>query len=56
MIPLKDGTSWAALEYVKYLNGTEENGGPKKGRKAVIIPVSLAYVDKTKYRSRVAVQ
>lgn len=56
IIPLKDGVSWAALEYVKYLRGTEENGGPKNGKKAVVIPVSLAYVDKSKYRSRVAVQ
>ncbi|WVQ66895.1 uncharacterized protein L199_005086 [Kwoniella botswanensis] len=55
MIPLKDGTSWAALEYVRYLKGTEENAGPKKGRKAVVIPVGIAYVDKRKYRSRVVV-
>lgn len=56
LIPLKDGTSWAALEYVRYLRGTEENKGAKKGRKAVIVPVGIAYVDKTKYRSRVVVQ
>ena len=55
-IPLKDGTSWAALEYVKYLQGSEENGGPKKGKKAVIVPVGIAYCDKTHYRSRVVVQ
>ena len=54
MIPLKDGMSWAALEYILYLNGTEENGGPKKGKKCVILPVSLAYVDKSKYRSKLA--
>jgi glycerol-3-phosphate O-acyltransferase/dihydroxyacetone phosphate acyltransferase len=39
MIPLKDGTSWATLEYMRYLKGTVENGGPKKGRKAVIVPI-----------------
>ncbi|WVF72917.1 hypothetical protein IAT40_007735 [Kwoniella sp. CBS 6097] len=55
MIPLKDGTSWAALEYVRYLKGTEENGGPKKGKKAIVIPVGIAYVDKRRYRSRVVV-
>ncbi|OWZ76660.1 hypothetical protein C365_04813 [Cryptococcus neoformans Bt85] len=55
LIPLKNGTSWAALEYVRYLRGTEENKGAKKGRKAVIVPVGIAYVDKTKYRSRVVV-
>ncbi|KAK8853284.1 hypothetical protein IAR55_003988 [Kwoniella newhampshirensis] len=55
LIPLKDGTSWAALEYVRYLQGTEENKGAKKGKKAIVIPVGIAYVDKTKYRSRVVV-
>lgn len=56
MIPLKDGTSWVALEYLRYLQGTEESGGPKEGKKAVIVPVGLAYVDKSHYRSRVVVQ
>lgn len=55
IIALKDGTSWAALEYLRYLEGTEENGGPKDGRPAVVVPMGLAYVDKSKYRSRVAV-
>ncbi|GFZ48760.1 hypothetical protein JCM24511_06509 [Saitozyma sp. JCM 24511] len=55
MIPLKDGTSWAALEYIRYLLGTEENKGAKKGKRAVVVPVGLAYVDKAKYRSRVVV-
>lgn len=56
MIPLKDGTSWSALEYLRYLDGTEENGGPKDGQKAVIVPVGIAYCNKRKYRSRVVVQ
>jgi 1-acyl-sn-glycerol-3-phosphate acyltransferase len=56
MIPLKDGTSWAAMEYMRYLKGTPENGGPKKGRKAVVVPIAIAYADKAKYRSRVVVQ
>ena len=56
MIPLKDGTSWSALEYLRYLGGTEESGGPKDGQKAVIVPVGIAYCDKRKYRSRVVVQ
>lgn len=56
LIPFKDGTSWAALEYVRYLQGTEENKGTKKGKKAVIVPVAIGYVDKSKYRSRIAVQ
>lgn len=56
MIPPKDGTSWAALEYLRYLEGTPENGGLKKGRKAVVVPVALCYTDKSKFRSRVVVQ
>ncbi|WVN90869.1 uncharacterized protein L203_106112 [Cryptococcus depauperatus CBS 7841] len=56
LIPLKDGASWVALEYIRYLHGTEENKGAKKGKKAIIIPVGIGYVDKTKYRSRVVVR
>jgi glycerol-3-phosphate O-acyltransferase/dihydroxyacetone phosphate acyltransferase len=56
MIAIKDGTSWAALEYLRYLEGTEENGGPKNGKRALVVPVGIAYVDKAKYRSRVVVQ
>ena len=56
IIPMKDGTSWAALEYLKYLRGSEESGAPKKGKKAVIVPVGIAYVEKAKYRSRVGVR
>ncbi len=56
IIPIKDGTAWAALEYIRYLAGTEENGGPRRGKRAVVIPVGIAYVDKTKYRSRVVAQ
>ncbi|WVQ84664.1 hypothetical protein IAT38_006819 [Cryptococcus sp. DSM 104549] len=55
LILLKDGTSWAALEYVRYLQGTDENQGAKHGKKAVVVPVGIAYVDKAKYRSRVVV-
>lgn len=56
IIALKDGTSWAALEYLRYLQGTEENKGAKDGKPAIIIPVGIAYVNKSKYRSRVAVK
>ncbi|BEI82729.1 hypothetical protein CcaverHIS002_0305970 [Cutaneotrichosporon cavernicola] len=55
LIPLKDGTSWAALEYVRYLGGTEDNPGVKEGRPAVVVPVGIAYCNKSKYRSRLAV-
>lgn len=52
---MKDGVSWAALEYLAYLRGTEENLGEKEGKPVVIVPVGIAYCDKSKYRSRAAV-
>jgi 1-acyl-sn-glycerol-3-phosphate acyltransferase len=54
LIPLKDGVSWTALEYLVYLRGADGQP-PKKGKPAIIIPVGLAYCDKARYRSRVAV-
>lgn len=55
LIPLKDGTSWAALEYLAYLRGTDANPGVKDGKPALVVPVGIAYCDKAKYRSRLAV-
>ena len=55
MLPFKDGVSWAALEYVKYLAGAAD-GVKKKGRKAVIVPVGITYLDKAKYRSSIIVE
>ncbi|GHJ85685.1 hypothetical protein NliqN6_2087 [Naganishia liquefaciens] len=55
LLPLKDGVSWAALEYVKYLAGAAD-GVKKKGRKAVIVPVGITYLDKAKYRSSIIVE
>ena len=55
LLPFKDGISWLALEYLKYLYG-ESDGKPKAGaKKAVIVPVGLSYLDKSKYRSRIVV-
>lgn len=55
LIPMKDGVSWAATEYLAYLRGTEENQGVKDGKPAMVVPVGIAYCDKNKYRSRVVV-
>lgn len=55
LIPLKDGVAWAAMEYLAYLRGTEENQGVKEGKPAVVVPVGIAYCEKNKYRSRTAV-
>ncbi|KAJ9108766.1 hypothetical protein QFC21_000086 [Naganishia friedmannii] len=55
MLPFKDGIAWAALEYVKFLNGAAD-GTVRKGKKAVIIPVGITYLDKAKYRSSIVVE
>ncbi|KAJ9102947.1 hypothetical protein QFC19_004503 [Naganishia cerealis] len=55
MLPFKDGVAWAALEYVKFLNGAAD-GTVRKGKKAVIIPVGITYLDKAKYRSSIVVE
>lgn len=61
MMPIKDGVSWTALEYLPYLE--EHHGGanvlgrsPKGKKPAVVIPVGITYSDKTKYRSRAVVE
>ncbi len=63
MLPLRDGISWSALEYLKYLEGTggdarseKRERERKKGRKAMVVPVGITYIDKAKYRSSVIVQ
>lgn len=55
MLPFKDGVAWAALEYVKYLSGAAD-GVKRSGKKAVIIPVGITYLDKAKYRSSIIVE
>lgn len=60
MMPIKDGVAWTALEYLSYLDehhGGADVGGKGQGQKpAVVVPVGLTYSDKTKYRSRVAIE
>lgn len=56
MLEFKDGTSWAALEYLKYLSGVADGKKKVGAKKAVIIPVAISYVDKAKYRSRIVVE
>lgn len=55
LLPFKDGISWLALEYLKYLYGMPDEVPKKNARKAVIVPVGLSYLDKSKYRSRIVV-
>jgi glycerol-3-phosphate O-acyltransferase/dihydroxyacetone phosphate acyltransferase len=60
MMPIKDGVAWTALEYLAYLeehHGGADVGTGGRGKKpAVVVPVGLTYSDKTKYRSRVAIE
>lgn len=56
MLEFKDGTSWAALEYLKYLSGVADGKKKARAKKAVIVPVAINYVDKAKYRSRIVVE
>lgn len=56
MLPFKDGTSWAALEYLKYLSGIVDGKKKEGSKKAIIVPVGINYVDKAKYRSRIVVE
>jgi len=60
LLEFKDGASWAALEYASFVSDLKKsnNGGDgieKKKSKipenAIIIPVGLTYVQKSKYRS-----
>jgi 1-acyl-sn-glycerol-3-phosphate acyltransferase len=55
MLPLKDGISWAALEYLSYLSGKAE-GVKHDGKKVQIVPVGITYMDKSKYRSKIIVE
>jgi glycerol-3-phosphate O-acyltransferase / dihydroxyacetone phosphate acyltransferase len=51
---IKDGVSWTALEYFKWLQGPE--GENAYSGDLVIVPVSLVYTDKARYRSSVVVE
>jgi glycerol-3-phosphate O-acyltransferase/dihydroxyacetone phosphate acyltransferase len=51
---VKDGVSWTALEYYKWLQTQE---GPKfKVHDLVVVPCSLVYTDKSRYRSSAVVE
>ncbi|KAI0075672.1 hypothetical protein K474DRAFT_1624234 [Panus rudis PR-1116 ss-1] len=50
IMQVKDGAAWAALEYTKWCTESGHSGEPVK-----IIPVSIVYTNKSKYRSKVVV-
>ena len=52
IMQVKDGASWAALEYMKW---AKENPDKVKSEKIVIVPVGIVYTNKSKYRSEVRI-
>lgn len=52
IIQVKEGAAWVALEYSRWMR---ENGD-RDSQAIKIIPVSIAYTDKTQYLSRVSVE
>ena len=53
IMQVKDGSAWAAMEYTKWARENINKAAPKD---VVIVPVSIVYTDKTKYRSSVRSQ
>ena len=51
IMQVKDGAAWASLEYAKWLT---ENPGAAPSQDVIIVPASIVYTDKTKYRSAVS--
>ncbi|KAG8980776.1 hypothetical protein FRB90_007498, partial [Tulasnella sp. 427] len=49
IMQVKDGASWAALEYTKW--ATSEEGKKKNAQPLSLIPAGLVYTNKSKYRS-----
>jgi glycerol-3-phosphate O-acyltransferase / dihydroxyacetone phosphate acyltransferase len=52
IVQVKEGAAWVALEYSRW---TRESGD-RDGQPIKIIPVGIAYTDKTQYLSRVSVE
>lgn len=51
---VKDGVSWTALEYTKWLQTPD--GIASGGQNVTIVPASIVYTDKSKYRSSVVIE
>jgi glycerol-3-phosphate O-acyltransferase / dihydroxyacetone phosphate acyltransferase len=52
IVQVKEGAAWVALEYSRWMR---ENEG-SDGQPIKVIPVGIAYTDKTQYLSRVSVE
>ncbi|KAG6842077.1 hypothetical protein C0991_002731 [Blastosporella zonata] len=53
IMQVKDGAAWAALEYTKWRQENPDSAPPQD---VIIIPASIVYTDKSKYRSDVVVE
>lgn len=51
IMQVKDGASWSALEYMKW---AKENPGKTVNKELSVIPASIVYTNKSKYRSEVS--
>ena len=50
IMQVKDGAAWAAMEYTKW---AKENPDKAASKDLLIVPVSIVYTNKSKYRSAV---
>ena len=55
IVQVKDGASWAGVEYVKWKVEQERLGRVVEMGELVIIPTAIVYTDKSNYRSRVCI-
>ncbi|CCA73592.1 related to glycerol-3-phosphate-acyltransferase-Laccaria bicolor [Serendipita indica DSM 11827] len=54
IVQVKDGASWSALEYMKWV--AEGGKNTNNGKELVIIPAGITYTDKSKYRSSAVIE
>lgn len=51
IMQVKDGAAWSAMEYTKW---AKENPDKATSKDVLIVPVSIVYTNKSKYRSAVS--
>jgi glycerol-3-phosphate O-acyltransferase / dihydroxyacetone phosphate acyltransferase len=51
IMQVKDGAAWASLEYARW---RKEHPGAAPDRDVIVVPASIVYTNKTKYRSDVS--
>lgn len=54
IVQVKDGASWAAMEYLKWV--AEGGSNINNGEELIIVPAGITYTDKTKYRSSAVIE